>query len=213
MSAMRFARLFRVAFSIGANALGSFGADERAATAVEFAIVSVPFLALVFCIIELGVVLLLGTAVEATTQRIARLIKTGQLQQYNIQGMDEFRSKLLCPSNGTALLPPYLVCSRVTVDIRTTDALSDAGLSRDIYKTPSAAEYCLGGPQSIVVVRVAYAFPAILPLIAIATNGSFAQSRVGLVNDVPNVLGWNHILFKAAAFQNEAYSGSSAGCS
>ena len=190
--------------------LARFRSDIRASAAIEFAMLSIPFVGLIFCIIELGVVLLLGTTVENTTQQIARLIKTGQLQQYNIQSVDDFRSKLLCPATGRPLLPSYLPCGRLTIDVRTSDTLNNADLGDDIYKGASSAKFCLGGPQSVVVVRLAFALPAILPVLAIMSSGTITQSRTGLVNDVPQYPGWNHMLFYSAAFQNENYGSSSA---
>ena len=187
--------------------------DERGSLAVEFALLSVPFMGLLFCILELGVVFLLGNAVEAMTTQIARQIKTGQLQQQNIQTVADFRSKLLCPSGGNGLLPSYLSCDRVAVDIRTSDALSDADLTDEIYQQGFAAKFCLGQPGSIVIVRVAYSFPAILPFLAIATGGGITAVRAGLVNDVPNYPGWNHMIFKTSGFQNEAYGGLAQTCS
>ncbi len=189
--------------------LGRFRSDARASAAIEFAMLAVPFLGVLCCIIELGVTLLLGMVVENTTQQIARLIKTGQLQQYNIQSVADFRSKLLCPSTGAPLLPVYLSCGRLAIDVRTSDAINDANLGDDIYKAPASAKFCLGSPQSIVVVRLAYALPAMLPVLAIMSNGALAQSRTGLVNDVPDHPGWNHLLFHSAAFQNETYDASS----
>ena len=191
----------------------SLWVDEKATFSVEFALMIIPLLSLLFCIIEQGVVFLLGNTVEATTAQITRLIKTGQLQQQNIQTVADFRSKLLCPSAGGGLLPSFLDCNRMAVDVRTSQALNTADLTDEIYQQGFAAKFCLGQPGSIVVVRMAYSFPAILPLLVVVTGGGVATNRVGLVNDVPNYTGWNHMIFKTAAFQNEAYGGSAQTCS
>src|ERR1700679_4285732 len=50
------------------------------ATVVEFAIVSLPFLALLFSILELGMIFMASTTIESSTVTAARLIRTGQLQ-------------------------------------------------------------------------------------------------------------------------------------
>jgi hypothetical protein len=105
------------------------------------------------------------------------------------------------------------VCSRLSVDVRTADMLSDADLADDFYKSGANGKFCVGNPHSIVVVRLAYAFPAILPMLAVFSNGSVGQSRTGLVNDVPNLAGWNHMVYKAIAFENEGYQSSGATCS
>ena len=197
-------------FSVAA--LRRFRADVRASTAVEFAMICVPFFGLIFCIIELGIVLLVGTAVESTTQQIARLIKTGQLQQANIMTASDFRTKLLCPSSGQSLLPTYLTCGRLIFDVRILNPQAAADLNDDIYASGANLKFCPGGSQSIVIVRIAYAFPAILPMLAMLPSGSVIQSRAGLVNNVANYAGWNHMIFKVAAFENENFGGAVTAC-
>ena len=186
--------------------------EKDASVSVEFALMAIPFFGLIFCIIEIGVVLLIGVTVENTTQQISRLIKTGQLQAYNLQSAADFRARVLCPSSGKPLLPAYMSCSRLSIDIRPSNTLNNADLTDDFYQSTSTQHFCLGGSQSIIVVRLAYAFPSLLPVLAIISNGSIAQSKTGLVNDVPGYPGWNHMLFDATAFQNENFGSGSTSC-
>jgi len=189
------------------HSLSRLKQNVNGSLSIEFALISVPFLGLLCTIIETGLILMLGMGLDNTTQNIARLIKTGQLRQFNVTSADDFRSRVLCPASGSALLPAYLNCNRLTVDIRTAASLSSADLTNDFYK--GGTSFCLGAPQSIVIVRLAYAFPALLPVLVVVSNGS-GVSTAGLVNDVPSYPGWNHLLFNAAAFQNEAYANSAA---
>jgi Flp pilus assembly protein TadG len=60
--------------------LRCFRDAERGATAVEFALVAVPFLALVFAIFELAMMFLVSTTMESSAQTEARTLRTGQFQ-------------------------------------------------------------------------------------------------------------------------------------
>jgi Flp pilus assembly protein TadG len=60
--------------------LKRFGRARRGATAVEFAMVAGPFLALVFGIFELGMMLLVSTTLDSSAQEEARAVRTGQFQ-------------------------------------------------------------------------------------------------------------------------------------
>ena len=60
--------------------LARFAAAQRGATAVEFAMVAAPFLAMVFAIFELGMMFLVSTTLESAAQAEARTLRTGQFQ-------------------------------------------------------------------------------------------------------------------------------------
>lgn len=187
--------------------------ETNGSTSVEFALIAVPLLGLLFAILETVVVSLLGVGVQQTTVKVARLVKTGIIQQYRIQSADDFRSRVLCPAQGPSVLPPYLSCDKVIFDIRTADSMLTADLSRNFYKDPASRKFCLGQGNSVVIVRFAYVFPAILPLLATLGSVGITQVRTGLVNDVPDQPGWNHLILDATAFQNEGVRGDTTGCS
>src|ERR1700704_1188384 len=63
-----------------AKALRRFRQCEDGATAVEFAMVATPFLALTFAIMETAFVFFAGQALETATADSSRLILTGQAQ-------------------------------------------------------------------------------------------------------------------------------------
>src|ERR1700757_628082 len=53
---------------------------ERGATAVEFALVSLPMLVMVFGLLELALVFLVGLTLDNATQIASRQIRTGEFQ-------------------------------------------------------------------------------------------------------------------------------------
>src|SRR5579872_7606870 len=55
-------------------------ASRDGATAVEFAMVAVPFFALLFGVLELGMLFMASTTIDAATVQVARQIRTGQFQ-------------------------------------------------------------------------------------------------------------------------------------
>src|SRR5882672_2109471 len=65
---------------MAARTLRRFTRQEDGATAVEFAMVAAPFLALVFAIIETAVVFFAGQTLETAVADSSRLIMTGQAQ-------------------------------------------------------------------------------------------------------------------------------------
>ena len=72
-------------------------------------------------------------------------------------------------------------------------------MTNGFYKSGSQ-KYCPGQPGQVVVLRIAYPLPAILPL-------SLFNRFVGLANDVPGHSGYYHILMGSALFQEEPYTG------
>src|SRR3954469_16949676 len=65
-------------------------ADRSGATAVEFAMVAAPFLALIFAIMGTAIVFFAAQALETPAADSARLIMTGQAQT---QGFDQAKFK------------------------------------------------------------------------------------------------------------------------
>ena len=60
--------------------LRRFGSARRGATAVEFAFVALPFLTLLFAVLELGMVFLVSTTLQNAADAAGRQIRTGELQ-------------------------------------------------------------------------------------------------------------------------------------
>ena len=57
-----------------------FARADRGATAVEFAMISLPLMVLIFGVVELAMVLLVATSLESAIESSARLIRTGEFQ-------------------------------------------------------------------------------------------------------------------------------------
>ena len=186
-----------------------FGRDRRGATAVEFGLVAIPFLGLLLATFEIGFVFFANEGLAAATQDAARNMKTGTAQQANITTADQFRTTYLCPATGTRVLPSFIDCSKLIIDVRAATSFASVDTTDTFYLNPKTTEFCPAGPSSIMVVRVVYPMPVMLPVIGYLTAGVFGQITTGLVNNVPSNAGWKHLLMGTAVFQTEPYPGTS----
>lgn len=192
----------------GDSSLRSFLPDQRGSTAVEFALLAIPFLGLLCAIIETGLVLLVGSTINNVTEKVARTIQTGQAQQAGVTTADALRSQFVCPATGSGFLPSFIPCSALIIDVRTVTNYADADVTSPFYNDPANLKFCLGGAGALVVVRVAFAMPVFLPMLASATNNTFGPTTSGLVNNIQGHPGWMHLLLGSTLFQNEQSAGS-----
>jgi Flp pilus assembly protein TadG len=187
--------------------LRSFGSDRRGATAVEFALIMIPFMGLLLALFQAGIVFFTSEALEAAVEDAARNIYTGNAQTTGVSSASQFVSTFLCPTTGGRKLPTYVDCSKLIVDVRTAASFSAGDTSADFWQAGSTQQFCPGGEGDIVIVRVIYPLPAILPALT-GTIKSFGTSHAGLVDTVPNNAGWKQLLIGTAVFQNEPFGAS-----
>jgi|tagenome__1003787_1003787.scaffolds.fasta_scaffold20719267_2 Flp pilus assembly protein TadG len=171
-----------------------FRKDKSGAAAIEFAIVAIPFFALMFAIIEVALSFFLGQVMETATADAARLIMTGQATPASMtQG--QFKQKV-CDG-----LPALFNCmSEVKVDVQTYSTFAGADVSNiDPTQSNLVENWQPGSGGSIVVVRVAYAMPVFLDLLG-SGNGNLAG-------------GTKRLLMATSAFRNEPFLSGAAAAS
>jgi Flp pilus assembly protein TadG len=162
---------------------------QDGATAVEFAMVVAPFLAMVFAIMETALVFFAGQTLETAGADSARLIMTGQAQN---QGFNQAQFKnAVC-----AKIYGLFNCQNgLYVDVKTYAQF--AGI--DNSKLPLDANgnlqtgsfgYQPGGPGDIVVVRLIYQWPVYVSLLGL---------------NLSDASGGNRLLMSTMAFRNEPY--------
>lgn len=166
-----------------------FGKKQDGSAAIEFAIVAVPFFAIMFAIIELAFVFWAGQVLETAVHDSSRLIMTGQAakQGFNQAG---FKTALCNRLHGL-----FTCDGRLKIDVRTSANFGAANLGKPQYKADGTIDdsgfgYQAGGPSDIVVVRVMYEWPLIL-------------RTFGL--DLADTPSGNRLLMSAVAFRNEPY--------
>jgi Flp pilus assembly protein TadG len=165
-----------------------FVRQQGGAVAVEFALVAIPFLALIFALMETALVFFAGQTLETAVQDAGRLIMTGQAQT-NGWTKDQFKNLGVCPALSNGL---FDCANGVYVDVQTyTDFAS-------INNTPpvtngklddSKLNYNPGTVGTIEVVTLYYQWPVYVSL---------------LDNNLANLNG-SRLLVATAVFRNEPF--------
>jgi len=166
--------------------LRRFSRNQDGATAIEFAIVALPFFAFLFAILETGLIFFAGQTLETAVSDSARLILTGQAQSGGFKAEDF--QKAVCDR-----ITGLIDCSKVYIDVRKFSSFSginfDPVLDEDGHLT-NDFKYEPGGAGDIIVVRLLYEFPV----------------RVQLWNpQLVNMSGNNRLIIATAAFRNEPF--------
>lgn len=172
-----------------------FALCRKGTTAIEFALVAAPFLALLVALLETALVFFAGRVLDEVTEEASRYILTGQAQQTNMT-QAQFQNYICTSTNTAALVSALFDCNNLMVNVANYTDFASASTS-----TPSltfnakgavsnAWNYSPGTPGSIVVVQVMYQWPIVLgPL-------GFNLSNLG---------NGNRLLVSTAVFKNEPY--------
>ena len=136
---------------------------REGSSAVEFAMVALPFCLMMFAILELGLVFVTDSVLESATIETGRLVRTGQA---TAQGMTaaQFKSGVCSRmSVFTADCP-----SRLTVDVRVIPQFNTAPPDPMAGGTfnESGLTYSNGQPGDIVLVRAWYRQPLLTTFMA-----------------------------------------------
>jgi Flp pilus assembly protein TadG len=165
--------------------------DVHGGEAIEFAVVSAPFIALVFGMFELGMVFMVSTTLENATDEVSRQIRTGALQT----------------SGGNAATIKTAICSELSwlgascagnlnVDVRsfTSFAGESAPPNPVATGTVDPAKFCWdpGGAGSVVLVRAYYTWTLILPVLNSGLQSTGATGK--------------RLITTATSFRNEPYA-------
>jgi Flp pilus assembly protein TadG len=177
--------------------LRSFVAANSGIAAVEFAIVSIPFLVVLFSILELGALFMGSTAIEAAAATAARQIRTGQLQQGASNNAAGFRAQVCA---GMSWISTSDCNANLSVDVRTFATFADIKVTppvKDSAIDQTQLTFDAGKPCSIVLVRVFYPWTLFTPVL-----------EPGLPNLGPN----QRLLSTSVAFRNENWQSEGPTC-
>lgn len=143
--------------------LGAFTRDRKGATAVEFALIATPFLALLAGLLQTFLLFFAQTTLENVVRVSARQIMTGQAQTQE-SGMSSTAAaaafqQTVCNNAGV-----LFTCSGLVVDVRVASNWSsaDTGMLILTYGTNGQVnntQFNPGNAGDIVVVRVMYFWP------------------------------------------------------
>jgi Flp pilus assembly protein TadG len=176
MSALRriFGRFIKPAHGRG------FIRDERGTTAIEFAILGVPFFALLGAILETAYVFLAGQILDTAVQDAGRYIRTGQAQAVSGFNISNFRTAICDELYG------LFDCSKLRINIQPVTNFSSATVTSPLPTTCTTTScdwaipevYTPGNGSDIILVRVYYKWPTILTLGGFTLQNTGAGSRL-----------------------------------
>ena len=166
-----------------------FASRDDGATAVDFALVAAPFLALLFAIMETSLIFFAGQTLETATADTSRLVMTGQAQSQNYS-MTEFKTALC-----SRIYRMFDCANKIKIDVRTigTSGFSSTNTSKPIVNgqvDSSNFDFKPGGPGCIVIAKVMYEWPVYVSLLGLNLSDLSSGKR---------------LLMATAAFRNEPY--------
>lgn len=164
-----------------------FRRDEKGATAIEFGFIALPFIALMFAIIETAMVFFAGQTMETAVSNSARLIRTGQAQQQGFSQKD-FKDQVCAQ-----VMSLFDCADGLYIDVKTFKTFGEIDLSRPIDGSGNLKkdfDYEPGHGGDIVVVRAFYEWPVFVKLLGL---------------NLSNMSNGSHLLSSAAAFRNEPF--------
>ncbi|WP_457104608.1 TadE/TadG family type IV pilus assembly protein [Methylobacterium sp. P5_C11] len=161
------------------------------ATAVEFALVALPFFALVGASLENGIVFWEQEILQQAVADASRQIYTGSFQTANAGTTDpatlmsRFRTAICTQSNGTPRVTIFN-CANVRVSVTQAGSYATATTVSPVATDASGtsnwnanfASYSCAGASAIVVVQAAVDIPVFFPLLGAATPSLPNRRRV-----------------------------------
>jgi Flp pilus assembly protein TadG len=167
-----------------------FMRSQDGAVAVEFALILVPFLALMFGIMETALVFFADQTLETAVADSARLIMTGQAQSQNLDA-STFKNAVCARIYGL-----FDCKNGVYVDVETYSSFGSIAntppLDNNGNLVTSNFNYQPGGPGDIVVVRLYYQWPIFVSLMNLGKLANMSNNK--------------RLLVATAAFRNEPYN-------
>jgi Flp pilus assembly protein TadG len=167
-----------------------FRRNKDGAVALEFGLIAIPFIGLIFAIMETCLVFLTGQALETATTDASRLILTGQAQSGNFTAQ-QFKDRI-CQR-----FSAMVNCQgSVYVDVRSFGSFTGATMpatpiDNNGNMITNGTQFTPGAAKQIVIVRAYLAYQVYTSV--------FGQS-------LANLPGNKRLIMATVAFQNEPYT-------
>jgi len=177
--------------------------DRRCSVPVEFAILAIPFFAMMLGLMEMGYDLFVQAALDTVVQEAAREIQVGKFVGYRGETSDALKNDIICPN-----LHGLLYCPNVTVGVEPLPAGDDYYTARDLITYTEAAgttangittggQVCTGGAGQMMLLAVWYNGP------------TFVGNLIPIFGSVVNVQGVSkrvHVTYATAGFVDEYFA-------
>lgn len=163
------------------NLMRKWAKDKEGQTAVEFALVGIPFVLMIVGTIEMALMFTAQSVLQEATFTAARLIRTGQIQQSGGNQQEMFRDAVC--DFAAALIP----CGRIQFQVEPVPSFGDAddmaGAEFDDDGNLEDQGFDPGGVSDIVLIRVAYNYPIVTPLMQpmLTNNGGSTRNMISTI--------------------------------
>lgn len=180
------------------GAVRAFLRDDKAATALEFALIAPPFFFMMLAIFELAIVFMVSVTLDSATQYAARLVRTGQAQTgaYTETMFENavcsnlgWLSSMCQASNDT-----QASSNNLYVDAEVKSSFGASNPSSPVQSgvwTPANLKFNMGGPGDIVIIHTYFQWKLITPV---------------LYGGLQSLPGGITVISSTAVFRNEPYS-------
>lgn len=171
--------------------------DTRGAVAVEFALLAIPFLALLFALVETALVFWAGQVLQTAVTDTARDIYTGSFQLANVASSPAITKDNLKTAICGRVAAMFNCTSQLTIDVQSytnfpatlpSPIVVDGSGNRSI--DANFGQYSNPGPNQVVLVRAIVLYPVYVSLLGANASNLTATTRV---------------IMGSAAFRTEPY--------
>ncbi|MCC3247214.1 pilus assembly protein [Methylocystis sp. WRRC1] len=184
-----------------------FIADREGTTAVEFAMIAVPFLGLIGAIFETGTIYFRTAQLQMATETASRAVLTHS----TAAGLTykQFVDNNICTWKTQGVVKPGTLstmfdCDKIMVDVRSPANWGAADTGNNFYNSPNAggSVIAMPAPGQIAIVRIAYPMTVISGILGggVFKGQSYGQIRTG---QVQYNSAWTNMLMGIAAFRVE----------
>jgi Flp pilus assembly protein TadG len=142
---------------------------KEGTTAIEFALLAMPYLMLSLAIIELSLMYASASLLEGATDSAARMLRTGQIQQSGSADPEGDFRDAMCDF-ATVLIN----CNDVTIEVMAMDSYGDYDSMAPVYDGDGnmiSQGFDAGGSNDRMLIRVAYRYEMVTPLVGPLLNG------------------------------------------
>ena len=155
-------------------------AQREGSTAIEFSLLSIPYVFLSIGIIELAIMYAAASMLEGATGSAARLIRTGQIQQSANADPEEMFRDALC-EYAQALVN----CNNVETEVVTLNSFSDVAATPLNFNQDGefvSSGFDAGGVNDRVLIRTVYTYNMMTPFVGpLLTGGQNSRTFISSI--------------------------------
>lgn len=159
--------------------LKKFHRKEDGATAVEFALIAVPFFLVFLALFEMSTMLLAQYELQQAMSSAARAIRTGQARSG--LSLTDFRNNYVCPHL------TFVRCNELKIEAKNFSSFGSVSFTNadEAYLDDPSKKlpFSIGGPSEVMAIRIFYKWKFFTPLLGrlMGRNGNTRYLAVGTV--------------------------------